>query len=86
MTLHWSDTTQPFSVLAPYRQFRRLLVRFRISAATVPLLLLLLWLGVMVGLSRGADGWIVFLAATPLGFAGLLTLLCWLAYRRDFYA
>lgn len=73
-------------MLAPHRRLRRLLVRVRISAATVPLLLLLLWIGAMVALSRVADGWIVFLAATPLAFAGLLTLICWFAYRRDFYA
>ncbi len=68
------------------RRLRRLLVRLRISPFSVPLLLLLLWAGMMTLLARAADGWIVMLAATPLGFAGLLTLLCWLAYRRDFYA
>jgi len=68
------------------RRLRRLLVRVRISPFLVPMLLLLLWAGLMTLLARSADGWIVMLAATPLGFAGLLTLLCWLAYRRDFYA
>jgi hypothetical protein len=52
----------------------------------MPLLLLLLYIGVMAGLSRVADGWIVALAATPLAFAAVLTAGCLLAYRRDFYA
>jgi predicted permease len=68
------------------RRWRRLLVRIRISPFTVPLALLLFWGIVVWGLSRVADSWIVALAAMPLAFAALLTLLCWWAYRRDFYA
>ena len=52
----------------------------------MPLLLLLLYAGLMIGLTRVADNWIVALAITPLVFALLLTLGCLLAYRRDFYA
>ena len=52
----------------------------------MPLLLLLLYLGSMVGLSRVADGWIVAVAITPLVFALFLTIGCLVAYRRDFYA
>ena len=69
-----------------YRRFRRLLVRFRTSPFTVPLLLLLLWCGVVTGLAQVADTWIVLLAACPLLFAALITILCFWAYRRDFYA
>ena len=68
------------------RRLRRLLVRMRTSPFSVTLLLLLVYAGVMVGLTRVADNWIVFLAITPLVFALLLTLGCLLAYRRDFYA
>ena len=50
------------------------------------MLLLLFYAGLMFGLSRIADNWIVALAITPLIFALLLTLGCFLAYRRDFYA
>ena len=52
----------------------------------LPMLLLLLYAGLMIGLTRVADNWIVALAITPLVFALLLTLGCLLAYRRDFYA
>ena len=72
--------------LSMRRRFRRLLVRVRISSVTVPLLLLLFYAGVMIGLTQVADQWIVALATTPLVFALLLTFGCWLAYRRDFYA
>ena len=48
--------------------------------------LLLVYSGLMIGLTRVADSWIVALAITPLVFALLLTLGCLLAYRRDFYA
>jgi len=48
--------------------------------------LLLLWSFVIVGLVRVADLWIAVLSAMPLLFAGALALLCWWAYRRDFYA
>jgi len=61
-------------------------VRLRVSPLTVPLALLLFWAGVMVLLAQVADIWIVALAAMPLLFAALLTLVCWLLYRRDFYA
>jgi len=48
--------------------------------------LLLFWTTIVLALARVADGWIVGLAATPLAFAALLTLICWWAYRKDFYA
>ena len=72
--------------LSMRRRFRRVLVRVRVSPVTVPLLLLLFYAGVMVGLTQVADQWIVALATTPLVFALLLTIGCLLAYRRDFYA
>ena len=65
---------------------RRTLVRVRTSPFSIPLLLLLAYAGLMVGLTRVADSWIVALAVTPLIFALLLSLGCLLAYRRDFYA
>ena len=68
------------------RRLRRSLVRLRTRPWLVPLLLLLLYLGIMAALSLVADGWIVAVAATPLVFAVLLTLACLAAYRRDFYA
>ena len=68
------------------RQLRRLLVRIRTSPFSVPVLLLMFYAGLMIGLTRVADSWIVALAITPLAFALLLTLGCLLAYRRDFYA
>ena len=72
--------------LSMRRRFRRVLVRVRVSPVTVPLLLLLFYAGVMLGLTQVADQWIVSLAITPLIFALLLTIGCLLAYRRDFYA
>ena len=72
--------------LSMRRRFRRVLVRVRVSPVTVPLLLLLFYAGVMVGLTQVADQWIVALATTPLIFALLLTIGCVVAYRRDFYA
>ena len=72
--------------LSMRRRFRRVLVRARASPVTVPLLLLLFYAGVMVGLTQVADQWIVALATTPLVFALLLTIGCLVAYRRDFYA
>jgi len=72
--------------LSMRRRFRRVLVRVRVSPVTVPLLLLLFYAGVMVGLTQVADQWIVALALTPLIFALLLTIGCLVAYRRDFYA
>ena len=74
------------SQLSRRRRLRRFWVRVRVSQATVPLLLLLFYTGIMVGLSQVADLWIVALAATPLVFALLLTFGCFVAYRRDFYA
>ena len=61
-------------------------MRVRTSPYSVPGLLLLLYSGLMIGLTRVADNWIVALAITPLVFAVLLTLGCLIAYRRDFYA
>ena len=72
--------------LSMRRRFRRVLVRMRVSPVTVPLLLLLFYAGVMLGLTQVADQWIVALATTPLVFALLLTIGCLVAYRRDFYA
>ena len=68
------------------RRLRRALVHARTSPFTVPLALLLTYAGLMIGLTRVADSWIVALAITPLVFALLLSLGCLLAYRRDFYA
>ena len=68
------------------RRIRRWLVRARVSPATIPLFLLMVYAGLMLGLTQVADKWIVGLAATPLVFALLLATGCWLAYRRDFYA
>ena len=68
------------------RRLRRGLVRLRTSPFSVPVLLLMVYTGMMIGLTRVADSWIVGLAITPLVFALLLTLGCLLAYRRDFYA
>ena len=75
--------TKPLSLK---RRLRRGLVRLRTSPFSVPVLLLLGYAGVMIGLTRVADNWIVALATTPLVFALLITLGCLLAYRRDFYA
>ena len=47
-------------------------MRLRISPFSVPLLLLLVYAGLMIGLTQVADSWIVALAITPLVFA-LLT-------------
>ena len=78
-----SSRTRPLSL---QRRLRRLLVSLRISPFSVPLLLLLMYSGLMIGLTRVADSWIVALAVTPLVFALLISLGCVLAYRRDFYA
>ena len=77
------NRTKPLSL---QRRIRRALVRVRVSPFSVPVLLMLLYSGLMIGLTRVADNWIVALAITPLVFALLLTLGCLLAYRRDFYA
>ena len=68
------------------RRLRRGLVRLRTSPFSIPLLLLLVYAGLMIGLTRVADSWIVALAITPLVFALVISLGCLLAYRRDFYA
>ena len=75
--------TKPLSL---QRRLRRGLVRLRTSPFSVPLLLLLVYAGLMIGLTRVADSWIVALAITPLLFALLISLGCLLAYRKDFYA
>ena len=75
--------TRPVSL---QRRLRRGLVRLRISPFSVPVLLLLVYAGLMIGLTRVADSWIVALAITPLVFALLISLGCLLAYRKDFYA
>ena len=72
--------------MSPQRRLRRALVRVRCSPFSVPVMLLLVYAGLMIGLTQVADSWIVGLAVTPLVFALLLTLGCLLAYRRDFYA
>ena len=68
------------------RRVRRLLVRLRTSPLSLPGLLLLIYSGLMIGLTQVADSWIVALAITPLVFALMLSLGCLIAYRRDFYA
>ena len=78
--------TQPEKDPQLKRRLRRGLVRIRTSPFSVPVTLLLVYAGIMTGLSRVADSWIVALAVTPLVFALLLTLGCLLAYQRDFYA
>ena len=75
--------TRPLSLK---RRLRRALVRVRCSPFSVPVTLMLVYAGLMIGLTQIADSWIVCLAVTPLVFALLLTLGCLLAYRRDFYA
>ena len=72
--------------LSPKRRLRRGLVRLRTSPFSIPLLLLLVYAGLMIGLTQVADSWIVALAITPLVFALLISLGCLLAYRKDFYA
>ena len=72
--------------LSPQRRLRRALVRLRTSPFSVPVLLLVMYSGLMIALTWVADNWIVALAITPLVFALLITLGCLIAYRRDFYA
>ena len=86
MTMEDSHLKQSKTQLTRRRRFRRLWVRVRVSPMTVPLLLLLFYAGIMAGLSKVADSWIVALAATPLVFAVVLTIGCVVAYRHDFYA
>lgn len=80
------DSAPQPAPLSPHRRLRRLLVRLRTWTGLIPMLLLVVYGVVMLGLAQVADGWIVALAATPLLFALLLAAGCWLAYRRDFYA
>jgi hypothetical protein len=68
------------------RRWRRRWVRLRTHPALIPGALVGVYLLVMLGLSRVADGWIVALALVPLLFAIVLGLGCLAAYRRDFYA
>ena len=75
--------TRPLSL---QRRLQRALVRLRVSPFIVPVLLLLIYSGLMIGLTRVADSWIVALAISPLVFAILISFGCLLAYRRDFYA
>ena len=86
MTSHTPDSLSRTKPLGLKRRFRRGLVRLRTSPFSIPVLLLLMYAGLMVGLTQVADSWIVALAITPLVFALLLSLGCLLAYRRDFYA
>ena len=76
----------PQKTLSWQRRLRRYSVRARTSPFSIPMLLLMVYAGLMIGLTQVADLWIVALAITPLVFALLLTLGCLLAYRRDFYA
>ena len=78
--------SRPDRPLTMRRRYKRLLVRMRTWPALIPTLLVILYLGIMVGLTQVADSWIVGLAAMPLFFAVFLTIGCLLAYRRDFYA
>ena len=75
--------TKPLSLR---RRLRRWLVLLRTSPFSIPALLLLMYAGLMIGLTRVADSWIVALAITPLVFALLISVGCLLAYRKDFYA
>ena len=77
------NRTKPLSL---QRRMRRGLVRLRTSPFSVPVLLLLVYTALMIGLTQVADSWIVALAITPLVFALLISLGCLLAYRKDFYA
>ncbi|KZR79892.1 hypothetical protein PMIT1342_01837 [Prochlorococcus marinus str. MIT 1342] len=80
------SASRPARPLTLRRRFKRWLVRIRTSQALIPTLLVLFYLGIMVGLAQVADSWIVGLAAMPLFFAVVLTMGCLLAYLRDFYA
>ena len=77
------NRTKPLSF---QRRLRRVLVRLRTSPFSIPMLLLLVYAVLMIGLTRVADSWIVALAITPLVFALLISVGCLLAYRKDFYA
>ena len=86
MTIPETETPTLTRPLSLRRRLRRAQVRIRTSPFSVPVLLLLVYAGLMVGLTQVADSWIVALAITPLVFALMITLGCLLAYRRDFYA
>ena len=86
MTSSSPSTPTQAKTLSWKRRLRRGFVRLRTSPSSIPSLLLLMYAGLMIGLTRVADSWIVALAFTPMVFALLLTLGCLLAYRRDFYA
>ena len=86
MTYQPPASPNPTRPLTMQRRLRRALVCLRTSPFSVPVLLLLVYAGLMVGLTQVADSWIVALAITPLVFALLLTLGCLLAYKQDFYA
>ena len=86
MTSSSPSTPRHTKPLSWKRRLRRWLVRLRTSPFSIPVLLLLIYVGLMIGLTQVADSWIVALAITPLVFALLLTLGCLLAYRLDFYA
>ena len=86
MTSSSPSTPTQAKTLSWKRRLRRWIVRLRTSPFSIPALLLVMYAGLMIGLTRVADSWIVALAITPLVFALLLTLGCILAYRRDFYA
>ena len=72
--------------LSLHRRLRRARVKALTSPFSVPGLLLVFYSGLMIGLAQVADSWIVVLAITPLVFALLISLGCFIAYRRDFYA
>ena len=86
MTSSLPSTPTRTKTLSWKRRLRRWLVRLRTSPFSIPALLLLMYAGLMIGLTQVADSWIVALAITPMVFALVLTLGCLLAYRRDFYA
>ena len=86
MTSPSPDSPKRTKPLSLQRRLRRGLVRVRTSPFSIPVLLLLVYAGLMIGLTRVADSWIVALAITPLVFALLISLGCLLAYRKDFYA
>ena len=68
------------------RYFRRLAVRIRVSPLSIPLILFIFWTFVVFGLVLSADRWIAILAMSPLFFGIFIALLCFIAYRADFYA
>ena len=65
MTSSAARLANPTRPLSLQRRLRRALVRVRTSPFSVPILLLLVYAGLMIGLTRVADSWIVALAITP---------------------